>query len=159
GPAGERLFEEALLLEDLAEYHTEHPRVPGVRHLVDARPPAVDERLRVAGILVEDRTRDVAAAVAIASRRFGLIVGHGPAEIRDRLPPPGELRVLAVDDVLVSVVLVVLRDEARTGLVLQEGGELLAVELLQQRDQVAHEFCFSLQVMQTRVHGIALSRA
>ena len=32
-------------------------------------------------------------------------------------------------------------------------------KILQQGDELVHEFCFSLQVMQTRVHGIALSRA
>ena len=38
---------------------------------------------------------------------------------------------------------------------------LLLVELQEQLEEVGglHEFCFSLQVMQTRVHGMAFSRA
>ena len=44
-------------------------------------------------------------------------------------------------------------------LVPQELRQLLAIEILEQRKDVGHEFCFSLQVMQTRVQGIALSRA
>ena len=44
-------------------------------------------------------------------------------------------------------------------LVLLQHRQLLAVELQKQRKQIRHEFCFSLQVMQTRVQGIALSRA
>ena len=50
-------------------------------------------------------------------------------------------------------------DEPRARLVAQQHRQLLAVELLEQRQQVGHEFCFSLQVMQTRVQGIAFSRA
>ena len=44
-------------------------------------------------------------------------------------------------------------------LMAQQRGELVAVELLEQREQIGHAFCFSLQVMQTRVHGMAFSRA
>ena len=42
---------------------------------------------------------------------------------------------------------------------LQEHGEPRGVELLEQRQQPAHEACFSLQVMHTRVQGMAFSRA
>ena len=33
------------------------------------------------------------------------------------------------------------------------------VTILKEWQQVRHKFCFSLQLMHTRVHGIALSRA
>ena len=55
--------------------------------------------------------------------------------------------------------LVVLPDEPGAGLVAQEPRQRLAVELLQNGQDVVHAFCFSLQLMQTRVHGIARSRA
>ena len=40
-------------------------------------------------------------------------------------------------------------------------GQLLAVALLEHVEELGglHEFCFCLQVMQTRVHGMAFSRA
>ena len=44
----------------------------------------------------------------------------------------------------------------------QDGAAFLVMELLDQRQRRAlraHEFCFSLQVMQTRVHGMAFNRA
>ncbi|MNC94963.1 hypothetical protein D3C83_119600 [compost metagenome] len=41
----------------------------------------------------------------------------------------------------------------------KERGELLPVEFLKEGGQIGHEFCFSLQLMQTRVQGIAFSRA
>ena len=53
----------------------------------------------------------------------------------------------------------VLRDEAGAGLMPEQHLQLFAVKFLKQRQQVGHEFCFSLHTMQTRVHGIALSRA
>ena len=37
--------------------------------------------------------------------------------------------------------------------------QLVAVELLKKGQKVGHKFCFSLHVMQTRVHGIAFSLA
>jgi hypothetical protein len=43
--------------------------------------------------------------------------------------------------------------------VLEHRGELLAVELLEKRQGAGREFCFSLHVMQTRVQGMAFSRA
>src|SRR5262249_58766338 len=57
--AGQRLLEEPLLLEHLAEDDLQHFFVAIARHALDARPPAIDERLRVASILVHDRPRRV----------------------------------------------------------------------------------------------------
>ena len=45
------------------------------------------------------------------------------------------------------------------GLVSDQDGQLLAVEFQQQLQQVAHEPCFSLHVMQSRDHGIAFNLA
>jgi hypothetical protein len=67
--------------------------------------------------------------------------------------------LLAVDDVLIRVIGVVLRDRSGAGLVSRQDGQLLAVEFQQQLQQVAHEPCFSLHVMQSLDHGIAFSRA
>ena len=82
------------------------------------------------------------------------------AEVDDGVAQPREVDVLAVDHVLVGVVGVVLADEAGGGHVPGAHRGLFAVELAQQLEQVGgfHELCFSLQVMQTRVQGIAFSR-
>ncbi len=52
-----------------------------------------------------------------------------------------------------------LRHQPRAGLVLQQRCELLAVERLEQGESAGHAFCFSLQLMQTLVQGIAFRRA
>ena len=51
--------------------------------------------------------------------------------------------------------------DARRGHVAGALEQLVAVELAQELQHLCgfHELCFSLQVMQTRVHGMALSRA
>ena len=41
----------------------------------------------------------------------------------------------------------------------QQHLQLFAVEFLEQGQQIGHESCFSLHAMQTRVQGIAFSRA
>src|SRR3954464_12246510 len=69
------------------------------------------------------------------------------------------MSVFTIDDVLICVVEVVLIDRSRSCLVTQQRRQFVAIEILQQREKVRHEFCFSLHVMQTRVHGIALRRA
>ena len=157
--ARQRLIEEALLLERFAEDDVEHLRVAGVVHLVDPRAPAIDEGLRVARVLFEDGVRG-GGGLALGRSRAG-------SPTSATAPPSSAIAVathvscifLAVDDVLVSVVGVVLPDQPRAGLVLQQHRQLLAVEFLEKRQQIGHEFCFSLQVMQTRVHGMAFSRA
>src|SRR5437762_1867220 len=70
GAPRERLLEEALRLEHLAEDDAQHLRVAGVGHLIDARPPAVDECLRVAGVLLEDRARSAGAIGSPQSRQI-----------------------------------------------------------------------------------------
>ena len=71
------------------------------------------------------------------------------------------MHVLARDDVLVGVVEIVVADLPRHRDVALAQRELLAVELPEDGEQVGglHAFCFCLQVMQTRVQGIASSRA
>ena len=129
--------------------------------------------LVIASTRGRQRSTNACASRACASARLrqasrpllGRGVGSGPArfgstaERRDGGRQPGQVRVLAVDDVLVSVVRVVLRDGSRAGLVPRQDGQLLAVALLQELQQIVHEPCFSLQVMQTRDQGIAFSRA
>ena len=83
------------------------------------------------------------------------------ADVEQRMLKPGHVRFLARDDVLIRVVDVVVRDVARSGFVLQQQREALDVEVPDESLQVgwSHAFCFSLQVMQTRVHGMAFRRA
>ena len=87
--------------------------------------------------------------------------GSGAAELLKRVGQPRQVRLFAVDDVLVRVVGVVVADVGGDGLVALEQREPLAVALLQKGDEFGgfHDFCFSLQLMQTRVHGMAWSRA
>src|SRR4029077_14235159 len=122
------------------------------------RTPAVHEALCVLQVLLEDRLRRGGALPHRGPDRLADI-GDGATELADSRGHPRELSFLAIDDVLVRVVDVVLPDEPRSRLVLQHHRELLAMELLEKREQPRHEFCFSLQVMQTRVQGMALSRA
>src|SRR5688500_5641505 len=71
------------------------------------------------------------------------------------------MRLFAADDVLIRVVDVVVGDVSRRGLVAHQQRKTLEVELTQKVLQLGrrHAFCFSLQVMHTRVQGIAFSRA
>ena len=72
-----------------------------------------------------------------------------------------EVHVLARDDVLVGVVDVVVVNQTRRGHVPRPERGLVLVERLEQGAQLVglHAFCFSLQVMHTRVHGMAFNRA
>ena len=75
---------------------------------------------------------------------------------------PAQVHVLAGDDVLIGVVEVVVGDDAApTATWRCAHRQLVAVELAQELQHLCgfHELCFSLQVMQTRVQGIALRRA
>src|SRR5262245_19779874 len=66
----------------------------------------------------------------------------------------------AVDDVLIRVVEVVIADRACTRVVTLDERHAPGSEFGQQRLEIGHQaFCFSLQEMQTRVQGIASSRA
>ena len=57
GPACQRLLEEALLLQRLSENHLQHPGVARIRHAGNARPPSIDEGLRLACVLVDESLR------------------------------------------------------------------------------------------------------
>src|SRR5439155_10861643 len=124
GAAGERLFEESVLFEDLAEDHAEHLRVTGVRHRRDAWSPPFDEPRRIEEVVL-DRVPcrvlpfDLVAAIAScgAHGRGGSVVGS-TAELGNRGADPRQVRFLAADDVLIRVVGVVLADHARGGLML-----------------------------------------
>ena len=84
-----------------------------------------------------------------------------PAKIAYGIGQPGQVRLLARDDVLIGIVDVVIGDLTGRGHVSIERRETLLIEFAQQRDQLAwlHVACFSLQLMQTRVQGIAFKRA
>src|SRR3954447_20063521 len=134
GPARERLLEGSLLLDGLAENDPQHPAVAGVGHAFHLRLPAFHERRRVARIFLEQAVHSRGAlarwlALGLRARRR-----HVAAEIDDGAADPGELRVFAVDDVLVGVVGVVLGHEPRRGLVPEHGSQLVAIELLEQRE-------------------------
>ena len=71
------------------------------------------------------------------------------------------MHVLTAEHLLIAVVGVVVRDRSRIGLPRLEQLERFPIEILEERQQLGggHEFCLALQVMQTRVHGMAFSRA
>src|SRR5438132_2618957 len=154
----ERLFEKAPGLQDFAEDDAQHLRVPRIGHRIDAGTPAVGERLGIPRVLFDDLPRRIRASAVDAAPRIGGFE-RDAAQLGDGRGDPRQLRFFAVEDVLIGVVEIVLDDVAGALLVAQESGQFVAVELLQQRKEIGHAFCFSLQVMQTRVHGIALSRA
>ena len=81
------------------------------------------------------------------------------AQISNRRRDPREVDVVAVQEVLIRIVEIVLADVSGASLMPQELGQLVAMEILQQPGQIVHEPCFSLHAMQTRVQGIAFSRA
>ncbi len=54
GAAGKRLLEEPLLLARFAEDDAKHPAMAGVGHRLHAGPPAIQERLSVLTIGLED---------------------------------------------------------------------------------------------------------
>ena len=88
-------------------------------------------------------------------------VGSGAPSSRQRGRQPLEMGFFAVDHVLVRVVDVVPGHVHGDGPVMLGKRQPVAVALLQQGDEVGgfHAFCFSLQLMQTRVQGIACRRA
>src|SRR5829696_9270842 len=53
----QRLLEEALLLERLAQDDAQHAAMAGVGHRLDPRFPALHERFRIARVLVEETVR------------------------------------------------------------------------------------------------------
>ena len=130
--------------------------MPGVAHGLDAGPPAIDKGLCLARIPFDDRAhlgrRPIARSIR-AGRR------HLASELDNGLRHPGELCLLAIDDVLIRVVGVVVADDSRVRGVLKNLGQLVSIEFLKQRQQIRHAFCFSLHLMQTRVHGMAFNRA
>src|ERR1700680_1560371 len=70
GTAGEGLFEEAFLLEHLAEHEHQHLGVTRIPHRLDPRAPPVDERLRISSVLFEDLMRTLVALAGDAADRF-----------------------------------------------------------------------------------------
>ncbi len=98
-----------------------------------------------------------AALPLTCSERFG----NRPAQRGDRVAQPLQVHFLAAEHLLIAVVRVVGRDRPRVGLPRLEQLERVSMELVEERQQLggAHEFCFALQVMQTRVHGMAFSLA
>jgi hypothetical protein len=81
--AGERLLEEALLLERLAEDDPQHPALTRVGHRLDPRLPPIDEGPRVAGVRLDDGARRLGPLAGDPALRFDG-VGDRAAKIRNR---------------------------------------------------------------------------
>ena len=139
---------------------TQHAAVARVADRLHAILPRVDERCRRSCISLHEprgkvfRLRDLDDRFRTSGRRHA-------AELLDRRAQPREVGVLAGDDVLVRVVEIQVADVVRDGHVAQPERGSLGVEVPQECQQLGwlHDCCFSLQVMHTRVQGIALSRA
>ena len=71
------------------------------------------------------------------------------------------MHFLAAEHLLIAVVRIVRGDRLRVGLPGLEQLERLPMKIVEECQQLggAHEFCFALQVMQTRVQGMAFSLA
>ena len=93
-PAGERLLEEPLLLERLAENHAQHAAMPGVGHRLDARPPAVDKGLCARA---HPRSKMVRCAVGLVAARRAAVRCRRPAP-----SPPSSAIACATHDSCVS---------------------------------------------------------
>ena len=131
-----------------------------VRQRVDAGRPALDELFRRVAVRGDDRPLRLLALARRLEVRDRLLLRRA-AEVGDGVLQPADVHVVAVDDVLVGVVEVVVGDVPRRGDVAVAQRQLVAIERREELEQFAgvHELCFSLQVMQTRVHGMAFSRA
>src|SRR5262245_1070770 len=106
GAAGQRLLERPFLLERLAKDHAQHAAVPRVGHRLDTRLPSVDECLSLPDILV-DLTNVLRCASRGARIRRTCLLDRS-TELRNGRRQPREVYFVSVDDVLVSVVGVVL---------------------------------------------------
>ena len=108
---GRRLVEQALVLEHLAEHRRfSMPLWRALRHRLDLRPPL---RRRTAGWRARPRRRAPASASRLAGRgrrRPRRIRRNRRADVEQRVLQPGDVGLLAVDDVLVGVVDVVVAD-------------------------------------------------
>ena len=140
----------------------------------DAIAPACDERARNLRIGGEDVAIGGDVLLAFLGRLSGRQrqrrCGSGASISVKRVSAATRVRLFAGDDVLIGVVEIVVADDAgRRFVPLQQrepfGGEvgqkLLQLVLLHAALSIgpAYAFCFSLQLMQDRVHGIAVRRA
>ena len=121
--------------------------------------PAGDELAGLAGILGHERQETVLLAARGQLRLRH--IGRGHLELGQGGLEPREVHVLARDDVLIGVVEVVVADPARDRDVTLAHRQLFLMELAEHGGEVGglHAFCFCLQLMHTRVQGIASSRA
>ena len=115
----------------------------------------------VADVVFEDRGLQGEALAGVGTGSARDLGGDFPAEIDNRVAHPLRVHLLAGDHVLVGIVELVVADGLRAFDVTVHQSQAIAIELLQESElfRSLHAFCFSLQVMHTRVHGIALSRA
>ncbi len=159
GPAFGGLLQHTKVLVHLSQNQLEHLPITRVGHLADAGHPSIDEGLLAADVGFHQRSAAVAGAVPRLA--LGRRLDRCSAERLDRVGQPPEMHVLAAQHLLVAVVGIVGLDRSRIRQPRVEQLERLPVELLKQCLQLGggHEFCLALQVMHTRVQGMALRRA
>ncbi len=132
----------------------------GVWQDLDSRAPLFDGRPREIAVGGENGLLRLGAFARCLDLGFGHFVWTA-AHVGDGVVQPPDLRVFASNHVLVRVVDLIVPDVTGGGDVPLSQAEFVPVKLPQELQQFGrlHELCFSLQVMQTRVHGIAFSRA
>src|SRR5207249_2454812 len=81
-PSRERLLEKALVLEGLAQDDAQHAAVAGIGHRLDARQPAIHERLGVAQVGFEDDASGVAVRCRYGLAGVGYL-GDAASELAD----------------------------------------------------------------------------
>jgi hypothetical protein len=156
-PALGGLLQNAQVLLHLAENQLEHLAMAGIGDACDSRPPAIDEGFLTHGVCIDNRP--LAVARGFAAHRIQRI-GRRTTQGRNRIAQPLEMDFLPPDDLLITIVRVVTRNRLRVRLPRLEQFEGVSMELVENLQQFgrAHVVCFALQLMQTRVQGIATSR-
>ena len=126
-----------------------------------ARRPALDELIAGCG----HPSADCAASFSLFEVH-GVVLRlprrrHLTAETDDGVGQPLKVHVLPPQHLLVGVVRVVISDRTRVHLTRLNEVEDVRDRTLEEGEQLGrgHEACFALQVIQTRVQGMAWSRA
>ena len=152
------LLQHPKVLLHLSENEVEHLAMTRVRDAGDTRRPSFDERVLIRRVPIDDRLRGFPRR--LSTDMIERICG-GPTQRGNRVAEPLEVNFLTAKDLLKAVVRIVGSDRLGIRLPLLEERKGVPVELVEEREELGgvHEVCFALQLMQTRVHGIAFNLA
>ena len=120
--AGCGLFKQSPVLHRFAEHHLQHRPMAGVAKRIDLCAPPIHERLELLRIVLEHgpegRWFDLLPGLPDRRhRQCGRGLGRWSSQFGQRRMHPGQMRLFAVDDVLIRVVEVVMAHDSCTGFV------------------------------------------